>query len=106
MDSTLTPYMAMSVQATQAPKRQSVYAAGFSWLVLAGFVVLPNTFTSLRDSDHLDSTASGKALQSAVRHVQILPLACVLCCIGTAGSCWLWWRWRRNYVWLTSQIFL
>ena len=98
--------MVMSVQANQARKRYSISAGYFSWLTLAGYVVLPNTFTSLRNADGLDGTASGRALQTAVQNVQLLPLAGLLCCIGTAGSCWLWWRWRRNYVWLISHIFL
>jgi hypothetical protein len=77
-----------------------------SWLTLAGYVVLPNTFTSLGNSSSLDGTAGGKAIQDAVRNVQLLPLAGVLCCLGTAGSCWLWWKWQKNYIWLISRIFL
>ena len=101
-----TPYMAMSVQANQARRRYDICAGCCSWLTLAGYVVLPNTFTSLGNSSSLDGTAGGKAIQDAVRNVQLLPLAGVLCCLGTAGSCWLWWKWRKNYVWLISRIFL
>ena len=101
-----TPYMAMAVQANQAQRRYDICAGICSWLTLAGYVVLPNTFTSLGNSSSLHGTAGGKAIQDAVRNVQLLPLAGVLCCLGTAGSCWLWWKWRKNYIWLISRIFL
>jgi hypothetical protein len=93
-----TPYMAMSIQANQARKRYDICAGCFAWLTLAGYVVLPNTFTSLKNADSLHTTAGGKLIQGTVRNIQLLPLAGVLCCIGMAGSCWLWWEWRKNYV--------
>jgi hypothetical protein len=101
-----TPYMVMSVQANLTAMKLDIYAVIFSWLILAGYVVLPNTFTSLQNADSLAATAGGKAIQDAVRNVPLLPFAGVLCCIGAAGSCWLWWLQRRNYVWLVSHIFL
>jgi hypothetical protein len=101
-----TPYMVMSVQANLTAMKLDIYAVIFSWLILAGYVVLPNTFTSLQNADSLAATVGGKAIQDAVRNVPLLPFAGVLCCIGAAGSCWLWWLQRRNYVWLVSHIFL
>ncbi|KAG9197131.1 hypothetical protein G6514_002244 [Epicoccum nigrum] len=96
----------MAVQANQAQRRYDICAGICSWLTLAGYVLLPNKFTSLGNSSSLDGAAGGKAIQDAVRNVQLLPLAGVLCCLGTAGSCWLWWKWRKNYIWLISRIFL
>jgi hypothetical protein len=26
--------------------------------------------------------------------------------IGATGMLWLWWRWRRNYLWALNQIFM
>jgi hypothetical protein len=101
-----TPYMVMSVQANLTAMKLDIYAVIFSWLILAGYVVLPNTFTSLQNADSLAATVGGKAIQDAVRNVPLLPFAGLLCCIGAAGSCWLWWLQRRNYVWLVSHIFL
>jgi hypothetical protein len=101
-----TPYMVMSVQANLTAMKLDIYGVIFSWLILAGYVVLPNTFTSLQNADSLAATTGGKAIQDAVRNVPLLPFAGVLCCIGAAGSCWLWWLQRRNYVWLVSHIFL
>ena len=101
-----TPYMAMSVRANQAPIRYDVYAGCFAWLTLAGYVVLPTTFTSLQNAHGLDKTAGGKMVKDVSRNIRLLPLASILCSIGIAGTCWLWWKWRRNYIWLMSRIFL
>jgi hypothetical protein len=26
--------------------------------------------------------------------------------VGAIGMLWLWWRWRKNYVWALNQIFM
>ncbi|KAH7111109.1 hypothetical protein B0J11DRAFT_447671 [Dendryphion nanum] len=101
-----TPYMVMSIKANQAQQRYNIFAGLFAWLTLAGYVVFPNTFTSLRSSDSLSGSKGGQIIQETVRNVQLLPLAGLSCLIGIAGICWLWWRWRRNYVWLIARIFL
>ncbi|KAF3037145.1 hypothetical protein E8E11_003442 [Didymella keratinophila] len=101
-----TVYMAMSIQANQVPVIFDICASFSSWLTLAGFIVLPATFTSLRNSNNLGSVAGGREVQDAVRNLELLPVAAILCCIGIASSSWLWWRWRKNYIWLVSRIFL
>jgi hypothetical protein len=101
-----TPYMVMCIQADQARRRYTIGAAIFTWLVLAGYLVVPNTFTSLQSSKTLSDTKGGQILQSTVQNVKLLPLAGALCLIGTVGSCWLWSRWRTNYVWLLRNIFV
>ncbi|KAF2183889.1 hypothetical protein K469DRAFT_581419 [Zopfia rhizophila CBS 207.26] len=101
-----TPYMVMSIKANQARQRYNICAGFFAWLTLAGYVVFPNTFTSLQSSDSLKESKEGQIIQETVRNVQLLPLAGLSCLIGIAGTFWLWWRWRRNYVWLITRIFL
>lgn len=101
-----TPYMIMSIQANLAPRRYTINAAFFLWLILAGYLVLPPTFTSLQSSNALGGSKGGQMLQSTVQNVQLLPLAGVLCAVGTVGTSWLWYKWRKNYVWLITYIFL
>ena len=101
-----TLYMRMSIESNLAQKRYTISASAFSWLILAGYLVLPNTFTSLNTSSTLTSSRGGHFLQTTVRNIQLLPLASVLCFIGTAGICWLWYKWRKNYVWLITYIFV
>ncbi|KAH7363548.1 hypothetical protein B0T11DRAFT_329515 [Plectosphaerella cucumerina] len=82
-----TPYMAMSIKSNQIPTQYNALAAVCAWITLAGFI-------------------GGKALQEAVRNVQLLPLAGVLCSLGVVGTCWLWWKWQTNYVWLIAHVFV
>jgi hypothetical protein len=96
----------MSVQANQVHIIFDICASFSSWLTLAGFIVLPATFTSLKNSDDLRSVTGGKVIQDAVHNLELLPVAATLCSLGLASSCWLWWRWRKNYIWLVSRIFL
>ncbi|KAH7357682.1 hypothetical protein B0T11DRAFT_229284 [Plectosphaerella cucumerina] len=101
-----TPYMAMSIKSNQIPTQYNALAAVCAWITLAGFIVLPNTFTSIERSGKLGQHEGGKALQEAVRNVQLLPLASVLCGLGFVGTCWLWWKWQANYVWLIAHLFV
>ena len=98
--------MVMCTQSNQARKRYTISAALFSWLILAGYLVLPNTFTSLQSSKTLSGSKGGQLLQSTIRNVKLLPFAGVLCLIGVAGISRLWYKWRRNYVWLITYIFM
>ena len=105
-EDTSTPYMKMFFQANAIPTRYNIFAALSSWLTLAGFIVVPRTFTSLRDSETLANNRGGKVLQNTVQNLPLLPVAGVLYLCGTIGMCGLWWTFRRNYVWLIRQIFL
>ncbi|KAH7363593.1 hypothetical protein B0T11DRAFT_329545 [Plectosphaerella cucumerina] len=90
--------MAMSIKSNQIPTQYNALAAVCAWITLAGFIVLPNTFTSIERSEKLGQHQGGKALQEAVRNVQLLPLAGVLCGLGV--------KWQTNYVWLIAHVFV
>jgi hypothetical protein len=105
-EDSVTPYMRMSLQADEISSKHNILAALFSWLTLAGYVVIPGTFTSLRDSETLGESKGGKVVQNAVQNVSLPVLAGVLCGVGITGTCWLWLIYRYNYVWLLRHIFL
>lgn len=81
-------------------------ASLLTWLLLAGFIVLPVTFASLRDSGALNSMGyPGKVAYGAVQNVHILWMAGAFCICGALGLSWLWWENRKNSIWLTDRIF-
>ena len=98
-----TPYMAKSIQENEAPFRDDFLAGFFSWLTLAGYVVFPGAFTSLKTSKTLTSSSVGRVVQDTAKHVPLFILAAVCCGIGTLGTGWLWWVWRWNAVWLLDR---
>ena len=104
--STQTTYSAMCTEAEEIGVLYTISAAVFIWLILAGYLVIPNIFTSLQSSKALSGSKGGQVIQSTVQNVQLLPFAGALCLIGTVGISWLWSRWRRNYVWLIRNIFV
>lgn len=101
-------------------------ASFFTWILLAGFVILPGTFNSL------EQIQAGNSVENLALHaVQNIPLcvifflyeavercslmsilmleisrfviAYVCCATGAIGMIWLWWRWSANYVWLLQR---
>lgn len=93
----------MVLESYEIHQAYNIAAALSSWALLAGFIVLPGTFTSLAKLEH-DNQAVRKLHDLAGK----VPLFCVsgtLCLAGIVGTGWLWWRHRRNYVWLLVHLF-
>lgn len=101
-----TPYLVMVSKADKAEKWDNYSAAIYSWFTLAGFIAFPGTFTSLKNSDSLSNSKDGQVVQDAIQNVSLLAVGSICYFIGTVGSYWLWWKWRKNYVWLRARIFL
>jgi len=80
----------------------------FTWILLAGFVVIPGTFVN----PDTGKTVSGKSinlLKSKVlgltQHTDLFAVACACTAIGLIGMCCYWYKWRSNYIWLGRNIF-
>ena len=84
----------------------NILADLFTWLLLAGFMILPGAFTSIRSSRILSNGAGklGKVVQKAAQNLPLLLVAAVSCFVGASGMCWLSWRFGDNYVWLVGRI--
>jgi len=85
----------------------NMLASLFTWLLLAGFIVLPATFASIRNSRALDGMGkAGKAVIGATQNIPLLWIAGICCVCGASGLLWLWWGQSHNYIWLGDRIFL
>ena len=85
----------------------NMLASLFTWLLLAGFIVLPATFASIRNSRALDDMGkAGKVVISAAQNIPLLWVAGICCVCGASGLLWLWWGQSHNYIWLGDRIFL
>ncbi|CAD6446245.1 57fae435-51e9-499a-a262-35fa7ac167fe-CDS [Sclerotinia trifoliorum] len=80
----------------------------FTWLLLAGYMVLPATFTSLQNSRTVASEVSkaGKLILKTYQNLPLLWIAAIFCAIGASGMSWLWWMWKRNYIWILNRTIL
>ncbi|KAG4416753.1 hypothetical protein IFR04_010082 [Cadophora malorum] len=108
-NSVQTRYMNMLLAMDTIPRMHNIFAAFFTWILLAGFVVLPGTFTSLQtleDKPEVSSSETASAILKTVKNIPLLVIAGSCCGIGALGMVWLWFKWRSNYVWLLNRIFL
>lgn len=102
--------MTMLLSLDTIPRLHNILASFFGWLLLAGYVVFPGTFSSL-SSSLSSSSSSSSALPSEASHllVQNTPLliiASVACGLAAAGLTWLSLTWRRNHVWTLNRVYL
>lgn len=88
----------------EVPTIYTFLSCFFTWILLAGFVVLPGTFSALQDFE----TSSGELgnILRTIRHLPLMVVAYVCCGVGGLGMCFLWLRWSHNYVWLLGNIFI
>ncbi|KAF8865153.1 hypothetical protein BDZ45DRAFT_669046 [Acephala macrosclerotiorum] len=108
-NSVQTRYMSMLLSLDTIPRLHNILASFFTWILLAGFIIFPGTFTSIQkldDNPNVSSSAAATAILHSVKHVSLLVIAGVCCGIGALGMSWLWYKWHQNYVWLLNRIFL
>ncbi|CAE7105293.1 unnamed protein product [Rhizoctonia solani] len=111
-----TRYMNMLLELDAVPRFHNmlaslirhVRASFFTWILLAGFVIFPGTFTSIQQLDMDDPTRSDaeRWILIRVKNVPLLVIAGLCCAIGASGMIWLWHRWHKNFIWLVNRIFL
>lgn len=99
-------YERMVIQANEVPFQWRLGASAASWTVLAGFFIFPGTFTSLKQSEILKYSHEGRDIHNAVQNILLLPFASFCYLVGVIGLGYLWSRYRNNYFWLLSNIFL
>jgi hypothetical protein len=96
------PYLDMVKESREIPLRHHIAAAFSSWILLAGFILLPGTFASLDTLELNDEV--GRRLHSLGQNIPLLCLAAVCCSLGVIGITFLWVRFRYNYIWLLDNI--
>ncbi|MCJ1243330.1 hypothetical protein MMC30_000527 [Trapelia coarctata] len=106
-----TRYMDMLLGLDEIPRLHNILASFFTWILLAGYVVFPATFTSLNRSKNLaqaavDGNEFEKSVLNTVRNAPLVWIATICCILGASGMAWLWWRWRSNYIWVINRIFM
>lgn len=96
----------MVLEAYRSPSGYNILVTVASWLLLAGFVIFPGTYSSLQESDLLYSTETGRAVSRVIQNVPLLVIAIACCVLGAFGVGVLWWLRRNNYIWLMQKIFM
>jgi len=100
--------MQMLLDLDAVPKWHNLAVAIAAWILLAGFVIFPGTFTSIQNINEEDTSIDGveKWVLSRVKNLPLLVVAGICCGMGALGMISFWIRWRRNYVWVCNRVFL
>ncbi|ORY05165.1 hypothetical protein BCR34DRAFT_544032 [Clohesyomyces aquaticus] len=106
-----TRYISMLLALDAIPTFHNFLASFFTWLLLAGYLVFPATFSSFqkRGLDDMEAGARNeleKKILGTVKNVSLLYVAAFCCGVGVAGSTWLWWKHRKNYVWVIQRLLV
>ncbi|CRL19522.1 unnamed protein product [Penicillium camemberti] len=109
-ESLQTAYTKMIIEFYCTPLRYNVLASTTNWVLLAGYLVIPGTFTSLQKSkslEHkLDANDTGKTILYTIQNPPVLGIGCSFLILGALGMSALGWDRRHNYVWLINKMFI
>ena len=82
-----------------------VAASGFSWLLLAGYLVSPASYASLQQTDVLDDAGDvAKSVFGVVRNIPLLWFASFACLIATIGLACISVKLWRNCIWVKRYV--
>ena len=90
----------------------NITVSAANWALLAGYLVVPGTFTSLQSSGQVEhALQANKAGRTVLRTIQNPPLLSIACCLlvgGIAAFVWLlhFPKLRGNYIWLINKLFM
>lgn len=80
------------------------------WILLAGYLVIPGTFTSLQNSESLQKefrhSHSASSILNTVQNPPLIGISCTCLGLGAVIMLLLFYKWRYNYIWVTNQLFL
>ncbi|KAE8155560.1 hypothetical protein BDV40DRAFT_310990 [Aspergillus tamarii] len=87
------------------------FLPGFaSWILMAGYLVVPGTFTTLQSShtvkQELDTNPTKKAVLNTFQNPPLIGISCSLLVIGALTMTYLFFRWKQNYFWLINRLFI
>ena len=66
-----TKYVNMLLALDKIPIIHNILAAFFVWILLAGFILFPGTFTSLSKQQAISGSAVGRQVLNTVAHVPL-----------------------------------
>lgn len=106
-------YVQMLLHQDDIPLLHNILAGVFVWLLLAGFLVFPGTFTSLQQSvaskgkdAHTLGDQAARLIVRSIKNIPLLVIAAIMCGISAFGMLYLAFRHAKNYVWIVNKLFM
>lgn len=105
-----TRYTRMLKEEAQMDWKYNFFADAANWILLAGYLVVPGTFTSLNKSNEVEKTLqsndAGRAVLKTLQNPPLLAIACLFLVAGATTLGYLSIMFRKTYSWLINRIFL
>lgn len=105
-----TTYVRMVVEANEIHWKYNTLASAAHWTLLAGYLVLPGTFTSLRESSTIDdklyNAKAGRIILNTIQNPPLLGTAFTLFTLGLIVMGRLYWQYKSNYIWLINKLLM
>lgn len=105
-----TLYTQMLKEEAEMDWRYNLGAGVGNWVLLAGYLVVPGTFTSLKNSDQVEQKLhENNAGRILLKTIQNPPLLIIACLFLTLGGCLLGWlsiKFKQSYSWLINRVFM
>jgi hypothetical protein len=92
----------MVLESDRIPFKVNFGAAFCSWWIMAGFLVLPGAFMSLEKIKVIQT----QPVPGQQHQVILTVLAACFFASGASGICYIWSRFRHNYVWLSNRLIM
>ena len=105
-----TLYTQMLKEEAQMNWKYNLCAGAANWVLLAGYLVVPGTFTSLEHSDliehRLQGNDAGRVLLKTIQNPPLLVIACIFLVAGSLVLGRLSVKFKDSYIWLINRIFM
>jgi hypothetical protein len=103
-------YTRMLKEEAEMDWKFNLCANAANWVLLAGYMIIPGTFTFLKKSSGVQETLqrneAGRAVLNTIQNPPLLVIAFLLLFTGSAILGWLWVKFQNVYPWLINKIFL
>jgi hypothetical protein len=89
--SVMTKYNRICKEANKISEYYNILALFFTWILLAGFIIFPGTFTKFRNnvSSTIETGTVGQIAQTVVQNILLIYITVSCCLLGASGICWL-----------------
>ncbi|KAA8642350.1 hypothetical protein EYZ11_012327 [Aspergillus tanneri] len=105
-----TTYMQMLLELQDIHWVYNLLSSFAGWILLAGFIVIPGTFTTLQESsslgENLTKNDAEKAVLDTIQNPPLVAIAWSFLGIGAGIILFLFQKWRHNYIWLINRLFI
>ena len=103
-DAPHTRYVGQLIESTEVPFSHTWGVSFASWLLLAGFIVIPGTFTS--QSLKKDAVSNVELwVFTKIQYLPLLGVAGICSGVGALGMIVFWVYWRNNYHVIKHEVF-